>query len=90
MGERSAGGRDAPGRYKRHDTARKVFIDTVAMPGLRLGKRVDPDETVPRLPPRAVAPPARPPSSVARPSSWIVLDWTGVYSSNSSFLGSYN
>ena len=40
MASRSAGGREASGRYKRHDTARKVFIDTVAMPGLRLGKRI--------------------------------------------------
>jgi len=40
MAARSASGRDASGRYKRHDTARKVYINTVAMPGLRLGKRI--------------------------------------------------
>ena len=37
MATRSAGGREASGRYKKHDTARKVYIDTVAMPSLRLG-----------------------------------------------------
>ena len=40
MAERQAGGREAGGRYKRHDTARKVYIDTVAMPSLRRGKRI--------------------------------------------------
>ena len=44
MATRQAAGRTTSGRYKKHDTARKVFIDTVAMPGLRLGKRVDPDD----------------------------------------------
>ena len=40
MASRSAGGKSASGRYKKHDTARKVFIQTVAMPSLRLGKRI--------------------------------------------------
>mmetsp|Transcript_11723 Transcript_11723/g.37432 ORF Transcript_11723/g.37432 Transcript_11723/m.37432 type:complete len:243 (-) Transcript_11723:36-764(-) len=44
MATRSAGGREASGRYKKHDTARKVYIDTVAMPSLRLGKRIDDDD----------------------------------------------
>ena len=38
MAERSAGGKEASGRYKRHDTARKVYIDVVALPALRYGK----------------------------------------------------
>ena len=42
MASRQAGGKDAPGRYKRHDTARKVYIDCVAMPNLRRGKRIPP------------------------------------------------
>jgi hypothetical protein len=41
MAARSAGGKQASGRYKKHDTARKVFIETVAIPSLRLGKRVE-------------------------------------------------
>lgn len=40
MAARSAGGKQASGRYKKHDTARKVFLETVAIPSLRLGKRV--------------------------------------------------
>jgi len=40
MAARSAGGRSASGRYKKHDTARLVFIKSVAMPALRLGKRI--------------------------------------------------
>ena len=32
MAARSAGGRSASGRYKRHDTARKHYIASVAMP----------------------------------------------------------
>jgi hypothetical protein len=41
MAARSAGGKQTSGRYKKHDTARKVFVETVAIPSLRLGKRVD-------------------------------------------------
>ena len=37
MAERQAGGRETSGRYKRHDTARRIFINVVAMPSLRLG-----------------------------------------------------
>ena len=44
MAKRSAGGREASGRYKKHDTARKVYIETVAMPSLRLGKRCREDD----------------------------------------------
>ena len=44
MVKRSAGGKDASGRYKKHDTARKGFIDTVALPSLRFGKRVADDD----------------------------------------------
>ena len=44
MAARSAGGRSASGRYKKHDTARKVFIDTVVMPSLRLGKRIEEED----------------------------------------------
>lgn len=40
MAARSAGGRSASGRYKKHDTARMVYIKSVAMPALRLGKRI--------------------------------------------------
>ena len=40
MAQRSAGGRAASGRYKKHDTARKIFIETVGMPSLRMGKRI--------------------------------------------------
>ena len=42
MAARSAGGREASGRYKKHDTARKIFMDAVVMPSLRLGKRIAP------------------------------------------------
>ncbi len=38
IARRAHGGADVQGRYKRHDTARKVFIETVALPDLRLGK----------------------------------------------------
>ena len=31
-------------RYRKHDTARRVYIDTVAMPALRLGKLPPPDD----------------------------------------------
>ena len=44
MAARSAGGRSASGRYKKHDTARKVYIDTVVMPSLRLGKRIEEED----------------------------------------------
>ena len=44
MARRSAGGKQASGRYKKHDSARKVFIQTVAMPSLRMGKRIDADD----------------------------------------------
>jgi len=44
MAERSAGGKQAQGRYKRHDTARKIYINTVAMPALRMGKRIPPED----------------------------------------------
>ena len=38
MAERSANGKEASGRYKKHDTARKVYLDVVALPALRYGK----------------------------------------------------
>ena len=41
MAARQAKGRATSGRYKKHDTARKNFIETVALPALRLGKRID-------------------------------------------------
>ena len=41
MARRSAGGKQTSGRYKKHDSARNVFIQTVAMPSLRMGKRID-------------------------------------------------
>lgn len=41
MAARSAGGKETSGQYKKHDTARKVFIETVALPSLRMGKRID-------------------------------------------------
>ena len=44
MARRSAGGKQASGRYKKHDSARKVFIQMVAMPSLRMGKRIDADD----------------------------------------------
>ena len=48
MAERSAGGKSSSGRYKKHDTARKVYLDTVGIPGLRLGK-LPPADDVRRL-----------------------------------------
>jgi hypothetical protein len=44
MAARSAGGRRASGRYKAYDTARLVYIKTVAFPSLRLGKRIDTED----------------------------------------------
>ena len=41
MAARQAKGRATSGRYKKHDTARKNYIETVALPALRLGKRID-------------------------------------------------
>ena len=38
MSARSANGKAASGRYKKHDTARLSYINTVALPGLRWGK----------------------------------------------------
>ena len=38
MKARSANGKEASGRYKKHDTARLSYINTVALPGLRWGK----------------------------------------------------
>ena len=38
MKSRSAGGKAASGRYKKHDTARLSYINCVALPGLRWGK----------------------------------------------------
>ena len=38
MAQRSAGGADLSGRYKKHDTARKNYINAVALPGLRWGR----------------------------------------------------
>ena len=44
MAARSAGGRRASGRYKAYDTARLLYIKTVAFPSLRLGKRIDAED----------------------------------------------
>ena len=44
MAARSAGGRRASGRYKAYDTARLLYIKTVAFPSLRLGKRIDTED----------------------------------------------
>ena len=44
MAARQAGGRPASGRYKAYDTARLLYIKTVAFPSLRLGKRIDTEE----------------------------------------------
>ena len=41
---RSASGKPAQGRYKKVDTARLSYINTVAFPNLRLGKMVPPDD----------------------------------------------
>ena len=38
MRARSAGGKAASGRYKRHDTTRLSYVNSVALPGLRWGK----------------------------------------------------
>ena len=38
MAARAHGGASVQGRWKQHDTARKVFIETVALPALRWGK----------------------------------------------------
>ena len=38
MADRQAGGKSTSGRYKKHDSARKQFIETSIEPGLRLGK----------------------------------------------------
>ena len=40
MASRQASGKSTSGRYKKHDSARKVFIDTIAVPSLRRGKRI--------------------------------------------------
>ena len=37
MSDRQAGGLQRQGRYKKDDTTRKLFINTVALPGLRTG-----------------------------------------------------
>ena len=44
MAARSAGGKSASGRYKKYDTARLKYINTVALPSLRLGKRIDAED----------------------------------------------
>ena len=44
MAARQAGGRPASGRYKAYDTARLLYIKTVAFPSLRLGKRIDTED----------------------------------------------
>ena len=38
MTGRAHGGAAKQGRWKKHDTARKVFIETVVLPALRWGK----------------------------------------------------
>ena len=40
MAERQASGKSTSGRYKKVDTARKSYINTVAIPSLRVGKLV--------------------------------------------------
>ena len=44
MAARSAGRKSASGRYKKYDTARLKYINTVALPSLRLGKRIDAED----------------------------------------------
>jgi hypothetical protein len=44
MAARQAGGKCASGRYKAYDTARLLYIKTVAFPSLRLGKRIDTED----------------------------------------------
>ena len=42
MAKRSAGGKPTSGRYKKYDSTRLLFLNTIAFPSLRLGKRIDP------------------------------------------------
>ena len=41
MAKRSAGGKPTSGRYKKYDSTRLLFLNTIAFPSLRLGKRID-------------------------------------------------
>jgi hypothetical protein len=44
MAKRSAGGKPTSGRYKKYDSTRLLFLNTIAFPSLRLGKRIDPKD----------------------------------------------
>ena len=44
MAKRSAGGKTTSGRYKKYDSTRLLFLNTIAFPSLRLGKRIDPKD----------------------------------------------